>query len=131
MSHSFTIAAIGGSGPKATAVNFLKNEDGIRLWTWMSNDIAFRLRPGMTVVAEQASFGKVETTYDKAGVTMELKVPKAQVFLGGSVTVRKPEAETLAPATVVFEDGVEDYARSYDAKNSGRPTIIIDDEASF
>jgi len=131
MSHSFTIAAIGGSGPKATAVNFLKTEDGIRLWAWMSNDVASRLRPGMTVVAEQASFGRVETTYEKAGVVTELKVPKAQVFFGGSVTVTKPESEALAPTTVVFEDGVEDYARSYDAKNAGRPSIIIDDEASF
>lgn len=128
MSHSFTIAAIGGSGPKATAVNFLKNEDGVRIWTWMANDIAKVLRPGMTVVAEQASFGRVETTYEKAGVITELKVPKVQVFLGGQVVVRKPEAEALAPTKVVFEDGLEDYIKSYDAKNA-RPTIVIDDEA--
>lgn len=127
MSHSFTIAAIGGSGPKATAVNFLKTEDGVRLWAWMANDIAKVLRPGMTVVAEQASFGKVETTYEKAGVITELKVPKAQVFLGGQVVVKKPEAEALAPTTVVFEDGLEDYIKAYDAKNGGRPTIIVDD----
>ena len=125
MSHSFTIAAIGGTGPKATAVNFLKTEDGVRLWTWMSNDVASKLRPGMTVVAEQASFGRVETTYEKAGVVTELKVPKAQVFFGGSVTVRKPESETLAPATVVFEDGVDEYAQAYDAKNGS--DINVDD----
>lgn len=131
MSHSFTIAAIGGSGPKSTAVNFLKNEDGIRLWAWVSNDVASRLRPGMSIVADQASFGRVETTYEKAGVVTELKVPKAQVFFGGSVTVTKPESESLAPANFVFEDGVADYAQAYDAKNAGRPSIIIDEEASF
>ena len=123
MSHQFTIAAIGGSGPKATAVNFLKTEDGVRLWTWMSNDVASKLRPGMTVVAEQASFGKVETTYEKAGVVTELKVPKAQVFLGGSVSVRKPESETLAPTTVVFEDGCDEYTRTYDAKNISSASV--------
>jgi hypothetical protein len=123
MSHSFTIAAIGGSGPKATAVNFLKTEDGIRLWTWMSNDIASRLRPGMTVVAEQASFGKVETTYEKAGVVTELKVPKAQVFLGGSIVVRKPETEVLAPTSVTFEDGCDEYTSAYDAKNTSAVSV--------
>ena len=128
MSHSFTIAAIGGSGPKATAVNFLKTEDGVRLWAWMSNDIARALRPGMTVVAEQASFGKVESTYEKAGVVTELKVPKAQVFLGGSVIIRKPETEALAPLSVTFEDGVEDYARAYDAKKA---SPVIDDDEAF
>lgn len=127
MSHSFTISAIGGSGPKATAVNFLKTEEGVRLWAWVSNDIARSLRPGMTVVAEQASIGRVETSYEKAGVVTELKVPKAQVFLGGKLVVRKPETEVLAPLTVVFEDGVEDYARAYDAKNAS--SVTDDDEA--
>jgi hypothetical protein len=128
MSHSFTIAAIGGSGPKATAVNFVKTEDGVRLWAWMSNDVASRLRPGMSIVAEQASFGRVETSYEKDGVVTELKVPKAQVFFGGSVTVAKPASEPLAPATFVFEDGVADYAQAYDAKNS---LSVIDDNEPF
>jgi hypothetical protein len=128
MSHSFTIAAIGGSGPKATAVNFVKTEDGVRLWAWMSNDVASRLRPGMSIVAEQASFGRVETSYEKDGVVTELKVPKTQVFFGGSVTVAKPASEPLAPATFVFEDGVADYAQAYDAKNS---LSVIDDNEPF
>ena len=123
MSHSFTIAAIGGSGPKSTAVNFLKTEDGVRLWTWMSNDVASRLRPGMTVVAEQASFGRVETTYEKAGVVTDLKVPRAQVFLGGAVTVDIPESEPIAPMAVTFADGVEKYRSAYDAKNTSADSV--------
>lgn len=126
--HNFTVAAIGGSGPRATAINFVKTDEGVRVWAWMSNDVASRLRPGMVVRAEQASFGKVETTYtDKAGIVTELKVPRRQVFLGGQVIVAKPESEPIVPATVVFETEAEEYARAYDAKNGGRPTITIDD----
>jgi hypothetical protein len=125
MSHSFTVAAIGGSGPKSTAINFVKTEDGIRLWSWMANDVASKLRPGMVVVSEQVSFGKVETTYtDKVGVVTELKVPRTQVFLGGSVVVRRPESEPLAPASVSFEDGCDEYASAFDAKNL---TSSVDD----
>jgi len=122
MPYQFTIAAIGGSGPKSTAVNFLKNEEGIRLWAWMSNDIASRLRPGMTLVVEQASVGKTETTYEKNGVVTDLKVPKAQVFLGGAISVRKPESEPLAPITVVFEDDCDAYAEAYDKKKNAPVT---------
>jgi hypothetical protein len=125
MSHSFTVSAIGGSGPKSTAISFVKTEDGIRLWSWIGNDVASRLRPGMTIVAEQASFGRVETTYEKSGVVTELKVPKAQVFLGGSIVIRKPETEMLAPVAVTFEDGCDEYASAYDAKNG---SVELDNE---
>ena len=121
MSHSFTIAAIGGSGPKATAVNFLKTEDGVRLWAWMTNDVASRMRPGMTIVAEQASFGKTETTYERNGLVTELKVPKTQVFLGGNVVVAAPASEPIAPLAVSFEDGADAYIKAYDSKK-----VVVD-----
>lgn len=128
MSHSFTIAAIGGSGPKATAVNFLKTEDGIRLWAWVANETAKDARPGMTVIAEQASFGKLETTYEKAGRIETLKVPKVQVFLGGKVIVDAPESESLSPVEVEVTDKARAYARAYDAKKA---SPVIDDDEAF
>ena len=115
--QSFIVSAIGGSGPKATAIKFVKNEDNIGLWAWVANDTASRIRPGMSIVAEQASFGKVETTFLKAGVIEELKVPKRQVFLGGTLVIKKPETQPLAPLSVTFEDGCDEYAAAYDNKN--------------
>ena len=114
---TFTVAAIGGSGPKATAINFVKTEDGIRLWAWFANDTASRIRPGMSVVADEVSFGKVETTFLKAGVVTELKVPRAQVFFGGALVISNPDTQPLAPVSVTFEDGCDEYAAAYDNKN--------------
>jgi len=114
---TFIVAGIGGSGAKATAINFKKTEDNIGLWAWVANDTASRIRPGMSIVAEQVSFGKVETHYEKAGVVTELKVPKRQVFFGGALTIKKPESQPLAPVSVNFEDGCDEYAAAYDNKN--------------
>lgn len=126
--QSFIVSAIGGSGPKATAINFVKTEDGIRLWAWVANDTASRIRPGMRVVAEEASFGKVETTFLKAGVIEELNVPKRQVFLGGTLEIKKPETQLLAPVSVKFEDGCDEYAAAYDNKNN---SFVSHDEEPF
>lgn len=129
--HNFSIAAIGGSGPKSTAVNFLKNEDGIRIWTWVPNNVAATLRPGMVVRAEQVSFGKVQKDYTAPdGTVMALKVPKMQVFLGGSVSFHAPESEPIAPATFSLADDATDYAKAYDAKNA-QSTDSVDDEEPF
>jgi hypothetical protein len=125
---TFTVAAIGGSGPKSTVINFLKTEDGIRLWAWFANDTASRIRPGMSIVAEEASFGKVETHYEKAGIVTELKVPKRQVFLGGTLVITNPETQPLAPVSVSFSDGCNEYAAAYDNKNH---SFVSHDEEPF
>lgn len=130
MSSMLTIAAIGGSGPKATAINFLKTEEGVRQWAWMSNDIASRLRPGMVLTVEQVSTGKTETTYIANGVQVDLKVPKQQLFLGGHITVAKPDAEPLAPVTVTFADDAATYAAAYDAKKAA-PAAEADGDEPF
>jgi len=129
MSHTFTISAIGGSGPKATAINFTKTEDGIRLWAWMPNAVAGKLRPGMTITAEQIGFGATETTYEKAGVVTELKVPRRQLFLGGSIVVGKPESEPMEPMAISFADEAEAYAKAYDAKRTATPTADDGDKS--
>lgn len=122
----FTVSALGGRGPKSTAVNFVK-EDGIRLWCWLSNDVASRIRPGMVVTAEKVSTGKVETSYEKAGVVTELKVPRQQVFLGGSVSITAPESEPLPEISVSFADDVDAYIQAFDAKR----TPVQDDSDAF
>jgi hypothetical protein len=127
---TFSIAAIGGRGPKSTAVNFLKSEQGVRLWAWIPNDIASRLRPGMTIAAEQVSFGRTETGYeDKSGSIVELKVPKRQVFFGGNLVIGAPESESLAPIAITFADGVDAYAQAFDAKHADGTNN--DDNKSF
>ena len=58
MSISLIIAFIANaSGPKATAITFLKTEDGTSQWSWISNDIASKLRPGMRIRLEPGDEG--------------------------------------------------------------------------
>lgn len=127
MSISLIIAFIAAnSGPKATAVTFLKTEDGTSQWSWISNDIASKLRPGMRLNVSEVSYSRVQTQYEKDGVMVDLKVPKQQLFLGGSITVELPDTQPLAPATWSFGDEVDNYTAAYDAK---RATVAANDEA--
>ena len=122
-STTLIVAAIGGSGANSTAINFVKTQDGIRLWGWIDNNTASRIRPGMSVVANEVSFGKVETHYEKAGVVTELKVPRAQVFFGGTLEVVAPETQPLSPVTVRFAEGCDEYAAAYDNKNQSTEDV--------
>jgi hypothetical protein len=124
MSAVLSIAAIGGHGPRATAVNFVK-VDGVRPWAWVSNDIAAQLAPGMVLRVERVSEGSVQSSYTKDGIEVELKVPKVQLFLGGTIEVDAPEAEPLPEATFVVSDAAAKYRAAYAAKQAGRPTIQI------
>lgn len=118
MSTVLTIAAIGGKGPKATSVAFGKTEDGVRQWAWVPNSVAEKLAPGMTVIVEAVSVGKVEKTYtDKVTKTeVALKVPKQQLFLGGEITVDAPDAEPLPEAQWKVSDAATAYREAYHAK---------------
>lgn len=117
MSVSLSIAAINGSGPKATAVNFVKTDDGHRPWAWVANDIAAQLAPGMVLRVETVSTGKVETAYtNKDGQQVDLKVPKVQLFLGGLIEIDAPEQEPLPEATFVVSPAAAEYRKAYLAK---------------
>lgn len=119
MRKSLSIAAIGGSGPKATAVQFVKTDDGVRPWAWLPNDLAALLAPGMLLNVEHVSTGKTETAYtDKAGNTVELKVPRMQLFLGGTIEVDAPEAEPVPEITVKVSDKAAAYREAYLAKQA-------------
>jgi hypothetical protein len=122
MSISLIIAFIAGnSGPKATAVTFLKTEDGVSQWAWIANDVASRLRPGMRLIVGEASTSRVQTQYEKDGQQVALKVPRQQLFLGGSISVELPDTQPIAPATWTFGDEVDKYTAAYDAKRATAP----------
>jgi hypothetical protein len=118
MSTVLSIAAIGGTGPKATVISFVKDENGNRPWAWMPNETAAMLVPGMRLAIAQVDSGKIATTYTKDGVEVALKVPKVQLFLGGTIEVLPPDQPELAPLTVVFSDQARAYAEAYRAKQA-------------
>lgn len=131
MRKSLSIAAIGGHGPKATAVSFVKDDNGHRPWAWLPNDLASQLAPGMLLNVEHVSTGKTETVYtDKAGNTVELKVPRVQLFLGGTVEVDAPEADPVPEITVKVSDAAAKYREAYMAKRAAEATSSSDQDTS-
>lgn len=117
--RKLVVAGVSGAGPKATAVNFLKDASGVREWAWLPNAIASQVRAGTVVIADAVSqSSKVETTYtdQKTGVVVALKVPKRQLFLGGAVTITAPESDPLPTADFTVTDEAVVYASRVDAK---------------
>ncbi len=122
------VAGVNNSGPKATSVSFL-TRDGVREWAWLPNQMAVALRPGMTLLVETVQpASKVQTTYLKDGVEVELKVPKRQLFLGGNITVEAPAQEPLKPVTFVVTDEARKYANNFDAKVTDVATDLVADQ---
>ena len=120
MSTTLIIAGINNPGPKATAVSFVKSDNGTRPWAWVSNSVAAQLAPGMRLIVPAVSEGKIETSYtDKNGNIVDLKVPKVQLFLGGDISVDAPEAEELPEASFTATDAAAEYLKSYLAKRAG------------
>lgn len=131
MSTVLSIAAIGGVGPKSTAILFVKDDDGVRPWAWLPNDIAANLVAGMRLDVAQVGTGKVEETYTdrKTKEVVALKVPKVQLFLGGNIEVLPPDQPVMEPITVVFSDQAKAYAEAYRAKQATATTAgPFDDE---
>jgi hypothetical protein len=122
------VAGVNNSGPKATSVSFL-TRDGVREWAWLPNQMASSLRAGMTLIVEQVQpANKVQTTYLKDGVEVELKVPKRQLFLGGSITVEAPAQEALKPVAFVVTDEALKYAHNFDSKVTDVATNLVADQ---
>jgi hypothetical protein len=91
--------------------------------------MASSLRAGMTLLVEQVQPAtKVQTTYLKDGVEVELKVPKRQLFLGGSITVEAPAQEALKPVAFVVTDEALKYAHNFDAKVIDAATDLVADQ---
>lgn len=130
MSTVLSIAAVGGSGPKATVISFVKNDDGIRPWAWLPNEVAASLVPGMRLSVAQVGTGKVEETYTDRNTSevIPLKVPKQQLFLGGNIEVLPPDQPVMEPVTVVFSDQAKAYADAYRAKQATATTAGPFDE---
>jgi len=122
------VAGINSPGPKATSVSFL-TRDGVREWAWLANPMASSLRAGMTLLVEQVQPAtKVQTTYLKDGVEVELKVPKRQLFLGGNITVEAPAQEALKPVAFVVTDEALKYAHNFDSKVIDAATDLVADQ---
>jgi hypothetical protein len=123
------VAGVGGVGPKSTNVAFV-TRDGVREWAWVGNPLAVSLRAGMVLLVEQVQpANKVQTTYiNSEGVEVELKVPKRQLFLGGSITVEAPEQTPLLPVTFVVTDEAIKFANAVDAKVSTVDASLIADQ---
>ena len=119
------VAAIGGKGPKSTAVNFTV-VDGIRPWGWIPNQIVTKqvamldengkqavdksgkpifknqIRAGVTLLVSQVmAMGDVETSYIEDGIEISLQKPKQQLLLGGNdMEIIQPQFMTMTALAV-------------------------------
>lgn len=125
------VAKIGGSGPKATAVTFAKNENGVKLWAWIPNEQAESLVPGHKVTFTVSKFDEIERTYTVEGQTFELKVPRQQCRIVGEITVDAPDTPDMEPVTIVVTDAARAYAEAYRAKASRSTNPVEGDKAPF
>lgn len=124
------IADVGYQGPKSTKVSFVIDDNGVRPWAWVDNGTAAQLARGMVMHAEHVGTSKVETSYLKDGVEVELKFPRMQLFLGGTIEVKGPESEPLPKATFVISDEAKAYREAYMAKHAGNAAPSSDQDTS-
>jgi hypothetical protein len=118
MSTKLIVSALSAQGPKATAISFVKNDEGIRPWAWLANELTEDIVPGSVLLVEEVRTGKVETTYTdkKTGLEVELKSPKIQLFLGGEIEVTEPEVAPMKPVAVKASSQAKAYAEAYRAR---------------
>lgn len=121
MSTVLSVSGVGGSGPKATAINFTIDEaTGMRPWAWVPNSIAAQIRPGSRLVVPIVREGDIETHRSDDPSTALVR-PKVQLWLS-----RTPDQKILVlpPETlpVAGEDDFEvtteasEFAQRVDAK---------------
>ena len=101
--YELVVAGLGGSGKKATAVNFTV-VDGIRTWAWITNELVatHNIRAGVTLlVSDVRAIGEPQTQYEKDGEIVDLLNPKQQLLLGGQMSIAQPSLEPMAKLEVV------------------------------
>ena len=101
--YELVVAGLGGSGKKATAVNFTV-VDGVRTWAWLPNELvsAHNVRAGVTLTVEDVrAIGEPQTQYEKDGEIVDLLNPKQQLLLGGQMSIAQPSLEPMAKLEVV------------------------------
>ena len=96
---------------RATVIGFVKSDDGVRNWCWLSNALAQGIRPGMVLKCEVVVLGEVRTTYVQHGKEKGLKVPRRQVRLGGHISVDAPEG-FVSVSQVEFSEAARRFAGS-------------------
>jgi len=96
---------------RATVIGFVKSDDGVRNWCWLSNALAKGIRPGMVLKCEVVVLEEVCTTYVQHGEEKGLKVPRRQVRLGGHISVDAPEG-FVSVSQVEFSEAARLFAGS-------------------
>lgn len=96
---------------RATVIGFVKSDDGVRNWCWLSNALAQGIRPGMVLKCEVVVLEEVRTTYVQHGEEKGLKVPRRQVRLGGHINVDAPEG-FVSVSQVEFSEAARLFAGS-------------------
>jgi len=94
----------------ATVIGFVKGDDGVRNWCWLSRLQSEGIRPGMVLTCELVVLGDVCTTYWQNGEEKVLKVPRRQVRLGGHIGVDAPEG-FVAISQIKFSEAARRFAQ--------------------
>jgi len=128
----FTVAKLGSvsTAKGMTQVVFLPANSEAPVWvsSWLPTDwVNSQVRPGVQIVAEHIVFGKVETSYEKDGITIALKAPKQSVTLRGAVSVVVPES--LPEAQFQVSEQASAYASNWDSKRDSAVVAQFGDDA--
>lgn len=104
-----------------TEVVFLPESEDAPVWvtSWLETSfVEEQVVPGVEILAESASLGKIETSYEKDGVVKALKSPRRKVFFGGTVSAVAPEGEPLPEVVYAKSESTSAYVQAYRAKQA-------------
>ena len=104
-----------------TEVVFLPESEDAPVWvtSWLETSfVEEQVVPGVEILAESASLGKIETSYEKDGVVKALKSPRRKVFFGGTVLAIAPEGEPLPEVVYAKSESTSAYVQAYRAKQA-------------
>lgn len=104
-----------------TEVVFLPESEDAPVWvtSWLETSfVEEQVVPGVEILAESASLGKIETSYEKDGVVKALKSPRRKVFFGGTVLAVAPEGEPLPEVVYAKSESTSAYVQAYRAKQA-------------
>jgi len=104
-----------------TEVVFLPESEDAPVWvtSWLETSfVEDQVVPGVEILAESASLGKIETSYEKDGVVKALKSPRRKVFFGGTVLAVAPEGEPLPEVVYAKSESTSAYVQAYRAKQA-------------
>ena len=119
----FIVAKLGIVSEKTgkTQVVFLPENQDAPVWVsaWLATSfVQEQVVPGVEILAESASLGKLETSYEKDGVVVGLKSPRRSVFFGGTVSAVAPEGDPLPEVVYAKSESTSAYVQAFRAKQA-------------